>query len=90
MIAITQHNLGKLEDLLAEFGYRVRYEKGSFRTGACVLQHTKVIMVNKFSNLEVRIQSLIQLLREMEVDVNLLDDKKKEFYRAIKKTEAVL
>ncbi len=90
MFAFTQHNLGKLEDLFADFGYRVRYEKGSFRTGACVLQHTKVIMVNKFSNLEVRIQSLIQLLREMEVDATVLDDKKKEFYRTIKKVEAAL
>lgn len=88
MISFTQHNLGKLEELLAELGYRVRYEKGSFRTGACVLQHTKVIMVNKFSNLEVRIQSLVQLLREMEVDTSLLDDKKKELYREINKVEA--
>ncbi|WP_437917801.1 hypothetical protein [Sphingobacterium sp. LRF_L2] len=85
MIAFTQHNLGKLEELFAEFGYKVRYEKGSFRTGACVLQHTKVIMVNKFSNLEVRIQSLIQLLGDMEIDISLLDDKKKEFYKTIKK-----
>ena len=90
MIAFTQHNLGKLEELFAELGYRVRYEKGSFRTGACVLQHTKVIMVNKFSNLEVRIQSLIQLLREMDVDMTNLDDKKKEFYKVIRKVEAQL
>ncbi|KGE13272.1 hypothetical protein [Sphingobacterium deserti] len=90
MIAFTQHNLGKLEELFAELGYRVRYEKGSFRTGACVLQHTKVIMVNKFSNLEVRIQSLIQLLREMDVDMSNLDDKKKEFYKVVRKVEAQL
>ncbi|GHE30623.1 hypothetical protein [Sphingobacterium griseoflavum] len=90
MIASTQHNLGKLEDLFSDLGYRVRYEKGSFRTGACVLQHTKVIMVNKFSNLEVRIQSLILLLREMEVDTDMLDDKKREFFRAVKKVEALL
>lgn len=90
MIAFTQHNLGKLEELLAEFGYRVRYEKGSFRTGACILQHTKVIMVNKFSNLEVRIQSLIQLLREIDVDATILDEKKREFYKTIKKMEATL
>ena len=90
MLAFTQHNLGKLEDLLASFGYQVRYEKGSFRTGACVLQHTRVIVVNKFSNLEVRIQSLIRLLRDMEVDTSLLDDKKKDFYKLIKKEEASL
>ncbi|TDS12247.1 hypothetical protein [Sphingobacterium paludis] len=90
MIPFTQHNLGKLEELFADLGYRVRYEKGSFRTGACVLQHTKVIMVNKFSNLEVRIQSLIQLLREMDIDLSSLDDKKREFYKAIRKVEAEL
>jgi len=87
VISYTQHNLGKLEDLLNELGYRLRFEKGSFRTAACVLQNTRVIVVNKFSTMEVRIQSLIQLLQEMEVDTSLLDDKKKEFYRTIKKAE---
>jgi len=90
VLAFTQHNLGKLEDLFAALGYRVRYEKGSFRTGACVLQNTRVIVVNRFSNLEVRIQSLILLLRDMEVDTSLLDEKKRDFYKVIKKEEATL
>lgn len=90
MLAFTQHNLGKIEDLFAELGYQIRYEKGSFRTGSCVLQNTRVIVVNRFSNLEVRIQSLIQLLREMEVDISLLDEKKTAFYKVIKKEEATL
>lgn len=91
MIAFTQHHLGKLEDLFAALDYRIRYEKGSFRTAACMLQNTRVIVVNKFSNLEVRIQSLIQLLRDMDVDISALDEKKKEFYyKVIKKEEATL
>lgn len=88
MITFTQHNLGKLEDLLSDFGYKVRYEKGSFRTGACLIQNTRVILVNKFSNLEVRIQSLVSLIQEIEVDVSILDDKKKDFYKTIKKLAA--
>ncbi|PRD47510.1 hypothetical protein [Sphingobacterium haloxyli] len=90
MLAFTQHNLGKLEDLFAALGYRVRYEKGSFRTAACVLQNTRVIVVNRFSNLEIRIQSLIQLLRDMDVDTSLLDEKKVALYKVIKKEEATL
>lgn len=90
MLAFTQHNLGKLEDLFATLGYRVRYEKGSFRTGACVLQNTRVIVVNRFSNLEIRIQSLVQLLCNMEVEVTRLDEKKAAFYKMIKKEEAAL
>ncbi len=87
MISYTQHNLGKLEDLFHDLGYKLRFEKGSFRTGACVLQNTKVIVVNKFSTLEVKIQSLIQLLWEMDVDTSVLDDRKKEFYKTIKKAQ---
>lgn len=87
MISFTQHNLGKLEDLFDTLGFKVRYEKGSFRTGACLIQHTKVIMVNKFSNLEVRILSLISLLQDMPVEDAILDDKQKEFYKIIKKIE---
>lgn len=90
MLTFTQHNLGKLEDLFAALGYHIRYEKGSFRTGACVLQNTRVIVVNRFSNLEVRIQSLIRLLRDMDVDLKLLDEKKTAFYSLIKKEEAPL
>lgn len=87
MIAFTQHHLGKLEDLFLALDYRIRYEKGSFRTAACMLQNTRVIVVNKFSNLEIRIQSLIQLLRDMDVDISVLDEKKKEFYYKVIKKE---
>lgn len=87
MIGFTQHHLGKLEDLFAALNYRVRYEKGSFRTAACMLQDTRVIVVNKFSNLEVRIQSLVELLRNMDVNTAVLDDKRKEFYYKVIKKE---
>nr|WP_216657756.1 hypothetical protein [Sphingobacterium shayense] len=80
--------MGKIEDLFSDLGYKVRYEKGSFRTGACVLQHTKVIVVNRFSNLEIKIQSLIQLLLSMTIDISSLDEKKKEFYKTLNKLNA--
>lgn len=88
MVSITQYNLDKIENLLLDLGYKVRYEKGNFRTGACVIQHTKVIVVNKFSNLEIKINSLIQLLREFEVSKeDLNDDKQWTFYKSLIKKE---
>jgi len=89
VVSITQYNLDKIENLLLDLGYKVRYEKGNFRTGACVIQHTKVIVVNKFSNLEIKINSLVQLLREFEVSKeDLNDDKQWTFYKSlIKKKE---
>lgn len=86
MVSITQYNLDKIENLLADIGFQVRYEKGNFRTGACVIQNTKVIVVNKFSNLEIKINSLVQLIREFEVDKAHLDEKQWSFYKSLLKT----
>ena len=87
MLSISQYNLDKVEDLVENLGYKVRYEKGNFKTGACVLQHTKVIVVNKFSTLEIKINALVQLVREFEVAREMLDDKQWQFYKSLLKED---
>lgn len=86
MISITQYNLDKIENLLAELGFKVRYEKGNFKTGACVIQNSKVIVVNKFSNLEIKINSLIQLIREFDLNKEELEEKQWIFYKSLVKS----
>jgi len=68
----------------------VRYEKGNFKTGACLLLNSKMIVVNRFSNLESKILSLAELLRDLEVDHNLLDDKQIAFLQQLKQTKLQL
>ncbi|WP_121201285.1 hypothetical protein [Mucilaginibacter gracilis] len=84
---LTQHTLEKLEMLLKTTGYRVRYEKGNFKTGACMLLSSRIVVINKFSNLESKIQSIIELLSELEIDSKLLDDKQTAFLHQIKQTK---
>jgi len=86
MIPLTQSSLDKLESLFSDLGYRLRYEKGSFRTGACVLQNSKVIVVNKFSTVDMKVQSLIQIIQTIEVGEDNIQEKLKPFYNNIKKT----
>ncbi|WP_164111946.1 MULTISPECIES: hypothetical protein [Sphingobacterium] len=83
MVSSTQYNLDKIENLLADIGYKVRYEKGNFKTGACVIQNSKVIVVNKFSNLEIKINSLVQLIKEFEFEKEQLDEKQWTFYKSL-------
>jgi len=87
---MTTHTLEKMELLLKSAGYKVRYEKGNFKTGACLLLNSKMIVVNRFSNLESKILSLAELLRELEVDHNLLDDKQIAFLQQLKQTKLQL
>lgn len=62
MAKFTPAYLKKLEDVLKDTGYEVRYEKGNFRSNYCLLETKKVVVINKFSTLESRIQSLIEIL----------------------------
>ncbi|GAB2691887.1 hypothetical protein GCM10027037_14020 [Mucilaginibacter koreensis] len=90
MLPLTNHTLEKLETLLKCAGYKVRYEKGNFKTGACVLQNSKVIVVNKFSNLENKIQAIISLLQTLQVDIHLLDDKQLALLHQVQQTQLQL
>jgi len=86
MLTITNHTLEKLEMLLRTTGYRVRYEKGNFKTGACLLQNSKIVVVNKFSGLGSKILGLTELVRVLDMDQNLLDEKQLAFLHQLKQT----
>jgi hypothetical protein len=90
MLPLTTHTLEKLELMLKSAGYKVRYEKGNFKTGACLLQNSKMIVVNRFSNLESKIQALIELSRELEIDHKLLDEKQIAFLQQLHQTNLQL
>ncbi len=85
-LSYTQHTLDKLEALLKSLGFKLRYEKGNFKTGACILEQSRVIIVNRFSNLENKIISLADLLQRTETDDTLLDEKQKAFLYMLKQT----
>lgn len=86
-LTYTQHTLDKLEALLKSLGFKLRYEKGTFKTGSCVLENDRVIIVNKFSNLESRINSLADLLQRSDTDDSLLDEKQKAFLYILKQVK---
>ncbi|HAK31114.1 MAG TPA: hypothetical protein DCO90_18145 [Sphingobacterium sp.] len=89
MLPFTQSSLTKIEEFFKEQGYKVKYEKGSFRTGACMLQTTKVVVVNKFSNLEIKIQSLWNILLDIDIDSEVISEKFLPLYEDVLKSKIV-
>lgn len=67
MAKFTPAYLKKLEDLLESCGYDVRYEKGNFKSNHCLIEAKKVVVINKFSVLESRIQSLLEIIQTLHV-----------------------
>jgi hypothetical protein len=90
MLTATNHTLEKLELLLKAAGYRVRYEKGNFKTGACLLQSSRMIVVNKYANLESKIAAVAELARTLDIDYKLLDEKQAAFLQQLKQTQLQL
>lgn len=79
----TKANLEKLEKLLEEAGYVLRLEKGNFNSGYCVLEHRKVVVINKFLDQEGRISVLSDLLAGLNIELNRLSSDSKKCYEII-------
>ena len=62
MLPPTKHSLKKVENLLKELGYTVRYEKGNFTSGYCLVERRKIAIVNKFYDTEGRLNVLYDIL----------------------------
>lgn len=79
MFKYTAANLKKLETLLQEAGYVIRYEKGNFIAGYCILETRKVLVINKYFDLDARINSLLEITSKLQIDANLLSEGSREF-----------
>ena len=74
----TQTTLDKLETIIEDSGYVLRYERGTFQSGYCILEERKVVVLNKFLQIEGRINTLIDLIPQLEIKTeNLTDDLRK-------------
>ncbi len=87
MISFTQSSLTRLEDLLRTAGFIIRYEKGNFKSGMCVLLSDKVMVINKFSDIQVKINTLIELVSAFDFSQTELDEKQKKFLYLIQQTK---
>lgn len=87
MLSYTQTTLQKLEELLRIKHYKIRYEKGNFKSGTCTLLQDKILVVNKFSDLEVKINSIAELTASLDFSDVVLNEKQKKFLYLIKQTK---
>lgn len=80
---ITQSVLDKIERIIEESGYIIRYERGTFQSGYCILQEKKVVVLNKFFQLEGRINTLIDLLPQLDINFDSLTHESQKLYDEI-------
>ncbi len=81
----TVNNLHKLEDLFRNLSYIVRYEKGNFQSGYCIVEDRKIVVVNKFFDTAGRFNTLMDILSNLEFAPVDLSEKSRDFYHNLQK-----
>lgn len=83
MFKYTRHSLKKLEHLFEQIDYTVRYEKGNFNSGYAIVEDRNIIVINKFYDVEGRINVLLDILGQTEVPIERLEEKTAKFYKQL-------
>lgn len=76
--------LEKLELLFQQAGYQIRYEKGNFQAGYCLLRSQRIIVINKFFPLEGRISCLLDLLQQLHMDTLQLSNEQRALLQKLR------
>lgn len=87
MIKYTTGFLTKMEDVIAESDYILRYEKGNFKSGYCLLKDQKIIIINKFYTTEGKINVLLDIFKNVVLDGSKFSEKSQKLFEELSQTE---
>jgi hypothetical protein len=79
----NQLTLNKLEKILEESAYEIRYERGTFQSGYCLLEERKIVVLNKFLQTEGRISILMELIPQLNIDRSQLAPETLKLYEEV-------
>ena len=82
----TGNYLEKLEDVVRESDYVLRYEKGNFKAGYCILKDIRVVIINKYFSVEGKINALADILKTLEIREEQLSEKSKKIIQNLKQS----
>tara|TARA_Y100001935_G_scaffold88915_1_gene73790 strand:- start:17 stop:277 length:261 start_codon:yes stop_codon:yes gene_type:complete len=67
-IKLTKQFQNKLESILISQDYKIRFEKGNFKSGYCIINKNKIVIINKYFTIEGKINSLIEIINKINMD----------------------
>lgn len=89
MINYTKTSLQKIIQIFEDQEYSVRFEKGHFQSGYAIVHERKIVVVNKFYDTESRINALLEILDQIEINEALLDNRSQSFYKSLLKDSLI-
>ena len=81
----NEQTLQRLEAILTQTDYVVRYERGNFQSGWCLLEAKKVVVLNKFLDVEGRINTLLELIPQININYDRLTIESQRLFDEVNK-----
>ena len=85
----TQSNLEKVQNIISESEYVVRFERGTFQSGWCLLEERKIVVLNKFLDVEGRMNTLIEIIPQLNIQFDHLTHNSQKLYEEIVKKSLI-
>ncbi|MFA5806566.1 MAG: hypothetical protein WC879_18185 [Melioribacteraceae bacterium] len=70
--------LQDLKQLAQEMGAKVRFERGDFKGGYCILREDKTIVINKLSTLQKKVMILTAALKDLGIKEHYIQPRIRE------------
>ena len=82
----TKSNLKKIEQIFISNDFVIRYERGQFQSGYCILRDKKIIIINKFFKEKGRIESLLDIIQLTKLDESKINEEGLKILRTADKS----
>lgn len=89
-----KQTLHELEEVIEKLGYKIRYEKGNFEGGYCLLKESHLFVINSRKEIERKIIILAKNIKELGIEgmfvkphVREIIEKESRRYRTEDETE---
>lgn len=77
----------KLQQILSESDYTIRYERGTFQSGWCLLEQKRIVVLNKFLDAEGKTNTLLDLIPQVKIDFDKLTHESQKLYTKVMEPE---
>jgi len=70
----TKNTLKKIEEFLEAIEYEIIYGKGNFQSGYAVVESQRKIVINRYFEIEARINSLLEIIDQIQIPEDSLEE----------------
>ncbi|MFN3873135.1 MAG: hypothetical protein ACK4R9_09055 [Ignavibacterium sp.] len=78
--------IDELKQVASQLGVSVRFEKGDFKGGFCIVKENKIIVINKFANTQRKAAILATALKELGIDDIYINPRLREIINEMTET----